>query len=220
MRINNIVFPLQPSDKAQPELPVVSTEVFGIPLYPGYVIEGERIIVVTSGSNHIIRVQGTDVVDQVLGDVEWSVLLFFAALFVAVGGVEASGLLGLVAEQLTALTAQNLLLAGIVLIWVAALISAVVDNIPFTIVMIPVIQSMGAAGININPLWWALALGAGFGGNGTPIGSTANVVTIAISEKTETPITTKVWMRVGLPVMLVACAVGTVFYILTFGSMQ
>ncbi len=159
-------------------------------------------------------------VDQVLKDVEWSVLLFFAALFVTVGGVEASGLLGLVAEQVTALTTQNLLLAGIVLIWVAALISAVVDNIPFTIVMIPVIQTMGAAGVNINPLWWALALGAGFGGNATPIGSTANVVVIAISEKAETPITTRVWMRVGLPVMLVACAVGTVFYVLTFGSMQ
>ena len=159
-------------------------------------------------------------VEAVLQEVEWSVLLFFAALFVAVGGIEASGLLHLLAKQVTTLASQNLLLTGVALIWVAAVVSAIVDNIPFTIVMIPIIQDLGTTGVNITPLWWALALGAGFGGNGTPIGSTANVVTVAISERTRTPITASIWMRTGLPVMVATCLVGTILFVLGFGFMQ
>ena len=158
-------------------------------------------------------------VEEVFKNIEWSVLLFFAALFVTVGGVEASGLLGLLAQQLVGPANQNLLLASIALLWFSAIISAVVDNIPFTIIMIPVIQQLGVGGLYTTPLWWALALGAGFGGNGTPIGSTANVLIVSISEKTHTPITTAIWMRTGLPVMLVACAVSTILFILTFNMM-
>jgi Na+/H+ antiporter NhaD/arsenite permease-like protein len=94
-----------------------------------------------------------------------------------------------------------------------------VDNIPFTIVMIPIIQDLGARGLDITPLWWALALGAGFGGNGTPIGSTANIITIKLSEKTRHPITTALWLRRGLPVMLLVCVIGTILYALTFPYM-
>lgn len=142
--------------------------------------------------------------------------MFFAALFVTVGGIEGSGLLNVLAGQVTTLATQDLLLAGIVLIWGAALLSAVVDNIPFTIVMIPIIQDLAGTGMDVTPLWWALALGAGFGGNGTPIGSTANIVTVSVSEKTRTPITSLVWMRVGLPVMVATCLVGTILYALLF----
>ncbi len=85
--------------------------------------------------------------------------------------------------------------------------------------MIPIIQDLGATGVNITPLWWALALGAGFGGNGTPIGSTANVVTIAVSEKTASPITARIWLKTGLPVMVAICPVGTILYVLTFRFM-
>ena len=158
-------------------------------------------------------------VDEVLNDVEWSVLLFFAALFVAVGGLESSGLLNWLAEDLTGLANQNLLLTGVILIWVSALLSAAVDNVPFTIIMIPIILDLGASGVNITPLWWALALGAGFGGNGTPIGSTANVVTVSVSEKTASPITAKIWLKTGMPVMVATCTVGTILYVLTFRFM-
>ncbi len=157
--------------------------------------------------------------DQVLKDVEWSVLLFFAALFVAVGGLQSSGLLNWLAEDITAMATQRLLLTGVVLIWVSALLSAAVDNVPFTIVMIPIIMDLGATGVDITPLWWALALGAGFGGNGTPIGSTANIVTVTVSEKTASPITARIWMKTGLPVMVATCLVGTILYVLTFRFM-
>jgi len=158
-------------------------------------------------------------VEEVLKEVEWSVLLFFSALFVVVGGLEASGLLDLLAETITSMAASDVLLTGIILIWAGAILSAIVDNIPYTIVMIPIIQQLGATGIDIGPLWWALALGAGFGGNGTPIGSTANIITIKISERTRTPITTRLWLRTGLPVMIVASLIGTLLYALTFPLM-
>ena len=114
------------------------------------------------------------------------------------------------------LSTNNLLLASIVLLWVAAIVSAVVDNIPFTIAMVPVILSLGKMGVQTSPLWWALALGAGFGGNGTALGATANVVVVSLSEKTRYPITMKTWIRNGLPVMLVTCVIATVMFIIFF----
>jgi Na+/H+ antiporter NhaD/arsenite permease-like protein len=158
-------------------------------------------------------------VEKVLKEVEWSVLLFFGALFILVGGVEASGLLDLLATSLTGLAQSNLMITGVILIWGAAVMSAVIDNIPFTIVMIPIIHSLGNLGVDITPLWWALALGAGFGANGTPIGSTANVIAVKLSERTRSPITTQLWLRTGLPIMVVVCGVATVLYILTFQFM-
>ena len=139
-------------------------------------------------------------VEETLREVEWSVLLFFAALFVLTGGLAASGVLSRLAALLAEPAQNNPLAASLALLWAAALISAVVDNIPFTIAMIPVIQELSGLGVAVLPLWWALALGAGLGGNGTPIGATANVITVALSKKTHTPITTPVWLRSGLPV--------------------
>ena len=158
--------------------------------------------------------------DETLPPVEWSVLLFFAALFVAVGGMEASGLLELLAAPVAAMAHDNLLVASLLLLWVSAIASAAVDNIPFTIALVPVIQQLGHLGIPTSPLWWALALGAGFGGNATPIGSTANIIVVTVSEKTRTPITPRIWVRSGVPVMIVTCAVGSVLFALFFGWMS
>jgi len=102
-------------------------------------------------------------------------------------------------------------------LWVAAIASATVDNIPFTIALVPVIQQLGHLGIPTSPLWWALALGAGFGGNATPIGSTANIIVVTLSEKTRTPITTRMWVRAGVPVMILTCTLGSVLFALFFG---
>lgn len=159
-------------------------------------------------------------VDEILKGVEWSVLVFFAALFVLVGGLESSGLLGLVARGIIGPARHNLLFTSVAVIWIGAIVSALVDNIPFTIIMIPVIQGLGVEGINMAPLWWALALGAGFGGNGTPIGSTASVVVVTFSEKTKTPITFRTWIKSGTLAMVAACFVVTILFVLTFGYMS
>lgn len=155
-------------------------------------------------------------VSEVLTRVEWSVLVFFVALFVMVGGIEASGAMGSLVSLLKSGGNLAPALFGVVLIWLVAGISAVIDNVPVTIALIPVIQGLGAEGMNTDPLWWALVFGAGFGGNGTIIGSTANIVVAGLSERTRTPITSALWNRRGLPVMLATCLVASVLYLLIY----
>ncbi len=151
-------------------------------------------------------------INDVLRRVEWSVLVFFAALFVMVGGLEASGVLGGVVSSFEKLESIPPVVLGLLLLWFSAGLSAVVDNVPITIALIPVIQGLGARGINVQPLYWALVFGAGFGGNGTIIGSSANIVVANLSERTHTPITSKLWNKRGLPVMLVTCAAASILY--------
>jgi Na+/H+ antiporter NhaD/arsenite permease-like protein len=148
--------------------------------------------------------------------VEWTVLIFFAALFVMVGGLEAAGVLDAIVGLLEGLSRIPPVWFGVSLIWIVAVLSAVVDNVPITIALIPVVQGLGAAGMDITPLWWALAFGAGFGGNGTIIGSTANIIVATLSEKTRTPITSSLWNRRGLPVMLVTCAIASILYVVLY----
>jgi Na+/H+ antiporter NhaD/arsenite permease-like protein len=148
--------------------------------------------------------------------VEWNVLIFFVALFVMVGGLEAAGVLEAIADSLASFQHIPQVWQGIAFIWAVAVLSAIVDNIPVAAAMIPVIQSLEASGINVNAFWWALVFGAGFGGNGTIIGSTANVVVVSLSEKAHTPISSPMWSRYGLPAMIAACAVASVLYYLFF----
>jgi len=118
--------------------------------------------------------------DTLFGAVNWSVLIFFSGLFVIVGGVESSGLLDLVGEKLGALAIdpEMLLITCLLLMWASAVLSAIVDNIPFTVTMIPIILGLESQGVNITPLWWALSLGVGIGGNATHIGATANLIVV------------------------------------------
>ncbi len=155
-------------------------------------------------------------VNAVLRRVEWSVLVFFGALFVMVGGLEASGVLGGIVTLLEKIYAIPPVLFGLVLLWFSAVLSAFVDNVPITIALIPVLQGLEAHGVNVLPLWWALAFGAGFGGNGTIIGSTANIVVASISERTRSPITAKLWNKRGLPVMMVTCTAASILYLLLY----
>jgi Na+/H+ antiporter NhaD/arsenite permease-like protein len=149
-------------------------------------------------------------IDEVVKSVEWDVLVFFIGLFVIVGGLSAAGVLDFAARAIAALTAQGALVAGVVLLWGSALLSGVVGSIPITMVMIPVLLAFGAQGGAIGPLWWALAIGAGFGGNLTPIGSAAGVLMLSLGRRWGTPITVRRWFESALPATLVSCAVGTV----------
>jgi Na+/H+ antiporter NhaD/arsenite permease-like protein len=155
-------------------------------------------------------------INETLTRVEWSVLVFFAALFVMVGGLENAGVLHTLAGLITQGQHISPVWFGVIMIWVVAGLSAVVDNVPITIALIPVILDLGQAGMNVSPLWWALAFGAGFGGNGTIIGSTANIVVATLSERTSEPITSAMWSRRGLPAMLVACAIASLLYLLVY----
>ncbi len=162
--------------------------------------------------------------EDLLKQAEWPVLLFFAALFVLVGGVEASGLLDLIGAQLAHLARDpsQLLLTALVLMWVAALVSAVVDNIPFTVTMIPIVAGLQAKGLAVEPLWWALAIGVGLGGNGTHIGATANIICVAEAERSDIPgarITPARWLKAGLPAMLAGLVAASGVYALLFEAL-
>lgn len=155
-------------------------------------------------------------IKEILKLISWDILIFFACLFIMVGALEATGVLEHLAVFIIGGVNLPPVVLGVIILWLVALLSALVDNVPMTIALIPVIQSLGNSGIDINPLWWALVFGAGFGGNGTIVGSTANIVVTSLSEKTRSPITTKLWSRVGLPVMLIACGVASILYVAVY----
>lgn len=158
--------------------------------------------------------------EEVLREMEWSVLLFFACLFVAVGGLEAAGVMRAAAEFMVGFAGTHPLLTAVLLIWASAFLSAIVDNIPFAVAMVPVIKGLEAEGLSVEPLWWALALGVGFGGNGSPIGATANVIAITLSERAGHPITFRMWFRSGSIATIVSCAVGTLVFLVIFGLLK
>jgi Na+/H+ antiporter NhaD/arsenite permease-like protein len=162
--------------------------------------------------------------EKLMEEVEWSVLLFFAALFVLVGGVEGSGLLDLIGTYLASIAQEPgmMLITALLLMWVAALLSALVDNIPFTVTMIPIVGALAMEGLDVYPLWWALAIGVGLGGNGTHIGATANIICVAEAERSGLPearITPLQWLRVGLPVVLSGLLLASVAFTTIYASL-
>jgi Na+/H+ antiporter NhaD/arsenite permease-like protein len=162
--------------------------------------------------------------DHAMEDVEISLLIFFISLFIVVGGVDQSGFLRYIGGFIEPFVAKNLLVATITLMWVAGVMSAVIDNIPFTAAMIPILLGMEQQGINVTPLWWGLAVGVGMGGNGTHIGSTANVYIVTISErlakKENDPslaITPWVWFKYGTPAAIMTLLVSSLIFWAFFG---
>ncbi|NIR17697.1 MAG: ArsB/NhaD family transporter, partial [Desulfobacterales bacterium] len=138
-------------------------------------------------------------------DIEWPTLMFFIFLFIIVGAVEESGLLALIADWILELSKGDFMAACSLIIWVAAIMSAFVDNIPFTATMLPIVAYLSAVIPDSgNTLWWALALGACFGGNGTIIGASANVVTLGIAEARGYRITFGGFMKTAFPFMLLS----------------
>ncbi|MFW6104765.1 MAG: sodium:proton antiporter [Candidatus Bipolaricaulota bacterium] len=136
--------------------------------------------------------------DELLERIEWSTLLFFAGLFVVVHGVVETGLLTKIAQGVLHLTSGSLLFSAIAILFLTAIGSGMVDNIPFTAAMLPIVSTLSAKLTGSpNILWWALAFGAGFGGNATYIGSSANVMIVKISEDHEEPISMKYWLKYG-----------------------
>lgn len=158
--------------------------------------------------------------DHAMKEVEIPLLIFFISLFIVVGGVEQSGFLRYLGQFIIPFIQKDLVVATLVLLWAAALLSAAIDNIPFTAAMIPILLGMEAQGVHVTPLWWALAAGVGMGGNGTHIGSTANVYIVTISERLarnendpSLAITPMIWFRYGTPAMvpvLIVCSL--IFY--------
>jgi Na+/H+ antiporter NhaD/arsenite permease-like protein len=159
-------------------------------------------------------------VEEVLREVEWPTLLFFVGLFILVGGLEVTGFVGGIAELLTGVAGGATATTAVVVIWGSGIASGIVDNIPFTATMIPVIHDMaeaeGLSEAQTRPLWWALALGADFGGNFTLIGASANVVVAGMSERAGHRISFVKFMLYGIPVTLVSLVLATAYVVLRY----
>ena len=153
-------------------------------------------------------------VEDALGRVEWSTLFFFLGLFVMVGALVEQGVVADVADALTELTGDSSVAEGMVILWGSALGSALVDNIPFTTAMLPVVDSIQGEEFD-DGLWWALALGACFGGNATLIAAAANVAAVSALARTGTRISFVQFLVVGLPITFLSLLIATA-YLLAF----
>lgn len=155
--------------------------------------------------------------EDVLLSVEWPTLFFFMGLFVMVEGLVKTGVITNLAQQALVLTQGNFPLTAILVLWVSAFASAIVDNIPFVAAMIPLLKDMGAmSGMPMDPLWWSLALGACLGGNGTLIGASANVVVAGIAERNGFKITFWGFTKIGMPLMIVSVTIATGYIYLRY----
>ncbi len=154
--------------------------------------------------------------DQIIADVEWSTIVFFTGLFVVVGGMVESGVINKLAQILMSVTDGHMIITMMVLLWASALLSSVLDNIPFVATLIPLILTMQADGIDVTPFWWAISLGACLGGNGTLIGASANVVLSGIGNKHGYPISFSGYLKVGFPLMILSVIISTIFLLIRY----
>jgi Na+/H+ antiporter NhaD/arsenite permease-like protein len=150
--------------------------------------------------------------EDILLHVEWPTIFFFTGLFVLVGGLKATGVIGALANWTLAITQGNVMETSFLVLWVSAIASAFIDNIPFVATMIPLLQEMGQlSGANLEPVWWSLSLGACLGGNGTLIGASANVIVAGIAEKNGISLTFRQYMKVAFPLMLVSIIISHIY---------
>ena len=159
---------------------------------------------------------GRQDVEEIVAGVEWTTILFFTGLFIVVGGLQETGVIQILANGLMDLTEGHMTLTILLILWVSAIVSSFLDNIPFVATLIPLILTMQSSGVDVTPLWWAVSLGACLGGNGTLIGASANVVLSGISNRHGFPITFASYFKVGFPLMLVSVAISTVFLLRRF----
>ncbi len=157
-------------------------------------------------------------VHQMIIAVDWTTLVFFMALFVVVGAVQEVGLLGLVASEMASMIGDNLTLGIFMIVFGVGAISTVIANIPLTAAMLPIVDflTMTIPGANSKVLYYALSMGAAMGGNGTLIGGEANLVTAGITNQTNTPITFKGFLKVGLPVTFITLCIGFIWLLIRF----
>src|SRR5713101_7006397 len=153
-------------------------------------------------------------IHQTFGDVEWITIFFFIGLFIIVHGVDVSGLLALLAGKLVAVTGGDLATTGYVILWGSALLSAIIDNIPFVATMIPLIKNLAASyggADKIEPLWWSLSLGACLGGNGTLIGASANLTVAGIAERNGVEFSFLTYTKYAFGLMFIGVAISHVY---------
>ena len=172
----------------------------------------ESATVALAGAALLLLISGVSV-ETALDGVEWTVIFFFIALFILVGGLEKVGLIKLMAQFALEVTGGNIAVLAMVVLWGAGISSAFLDNIPLVATAIPLLQAMQAqlSHLNFMPVWWALALGACLGGNGTLIGASANVTAVGLAEKEGVYISFLEYLKLAFPLMLVSLFISAIY---------
>lgn len=187
--------------------------VIGFVFHSQLQVESATVALFAAG---FMLVFGKQDAEEIILGVEWSTILFFIGLFVVVGGMQKSGVITSLAELMMEFIGNNEALGIVIILWVSAIISSFLDNIPFVATLIPLILTMESGGVDVIPLWWALSLGACLGGNGTLVGASANVVLAGVSAKNGYPITFMQYTKTGFPLMLISILISTVYLLLRF----
>lgn len=179
------------------------------------IIHIESSVIALTGATVMMFIGKQDV-DEILSSIEWSTIAFFGGLFVIVGGLVEVGIIDFIASYLIDATSGNLALTMLVILWLSAIISSFLDNIPFVATLIPLILTMQAQGVDVTPIWWATSLGACLGGNGTLIGASANIVLSNVGDKNGYPISFKSYFKIGFPLMLLSIVISTFYLLICF----
>ncbi len=179
------------------------------------VIKLESSIVALSGATIMLFIGKQDV-EEILASIEWSSIAFFSGLFIMVGGLIEVGLIDMLASSLINATNGQVVLTMVLILWLSALVSCFLDNIPFVATLIPLLLTMQSQGIDVMPLWWATSLGACLGGNGTLIGASANIVLANVGHRHGYDITFKNYMKIGFPIMILSVLMSMIYLLIRF----
>lgn len=190
-------------------LAVLGLTILGFALHTVFHIESATVAL--SGAMLLMLISREEPEDVLL-HVEWPTIFFFAGLFVLVGGLKSTGVIKALAQWSLDMTQGQVLETSLLVLWLSAIASAFIDNIPFVATMIPMLQEMEQlSGLNLEPVWWSLALGACLGGNGTLIGASANVIVAGIAEKNGIPITFRAFFKVAFPFMILSIIISHIY---------
>jgi Na+/H+ antiporter NhaD/arsenite permease-like protein len=182
------------------------------------VLHMEPSIAALTGAMFLLAVTRVSIVEMLEHEVEWPTLMFFVALFIVIAGAEETGLIQVIAAWVRDVSQGDLKVAMVMVLWVSAIASAIVDNIPFTATMLPIVAFLNHTipGAESKVLWWALALGACLGGNGTMIGASANVVTVGLAEKAGYPISFMAYFKACFIPMLITVFLAMLYLFYAF----
>ncbi|UJF33853.1 ArsB/NhaD family transporter [Paenibacillus hexagrammi] len=189
---------------------VLGLTILGFFLHQAFHLESATVAL--SGAFLLLLVTGEHMLEKAFHSVEWVTIFFFVGLFVLVSGLVETGVIAKLAAAAIELTGGNVATSSMLILWLSAIASAFLDNIPFVATMIPMIQEMGNMGVsNLEPLWWSLALGACLGGNGTLIGASANLIVAGLASKEGYTITFMKYLKFGFPLMILSMVLSSIY---------
>ncbi|MGX1375323.1 Na+/H+ antiporter NhaD/arsenite permease-like protein [Priestia megaterium] len=213
---------IQDSVLMKKSLTVLVLTILGFTLHSVLHIDAAMVAITGAAVLLVIGLRTHDEVESAFDSVEWTTIIFFAGLFVLVGGLIDVGIIKKLAAGALNVTDGNIALSAYLILWISGIASAVIDNIPFVATMIPLIQDM-AHGMGMSPdsaqinvLWWSLALGACLGGNGTLIGASANVIVAGMAVKKGHKFSFMDFLKIGAPIMLVSLLISTLYIFLRY----